>query len=417
MHYPRRSFALALFVLVGLTLTVTLPHSPIGWVTCVLAAGDSPKYNGPAACSAQECHGSTVPKGDGRTVHNEYALWVKNDRHSKAYASLGSPKGIQIAQRMKIQGDPRKADRCLTCHTLNATKDQQGNKYDVADGVSCDACHGSSEKYLEPHSKSRPEHKNWTRAQSLAAGMTDTLDLAVRANICVRCHLAIDHDMLEAGHPYMTFELDAHQVRLPPHWKREAPFVATKAWAAGQAVALRDSLKQLNHRVEANASSEYVENALKLCLAYYSTVRRLAEQVLPDSMKSIDAEISWLRGAAPANKDRVRSAATPAFQDKLYDLAKRLGAIDFNAETNKKLMLSYASATEDMENCESIDCAEQIFFAIDSLYRPYAQTVQPKNITDMGIVMDKLESLIKTPKTFKVEEFNTVLKDFAKYLQ
>jgi hypothetical protein len=214
----------------------------------------------------------------------------------------------------------------------------------------------------------------------------------------------------------MTFELDAFSVLMPPHWIREKPFTATRAWAAGQAVALRDSLKQLGVRVEKGAPEKYIVDALLLSLAYHTTVRHVAELVAPEEMKPIDAEISWLRGAVAADKEKVKRAASADFQAKLWALAKKLGAQEYTAETNKKLMATYAAATTDVDNI-GFKAAEQIYFALDSLFRPYAVTAKPPNIKEIGEVMDRLEQSIQKVKSWKVEDFNAILADFQKTLK
>jgi len=62
----------------------------------------------------------------------------------------------------------------------------------------------------------------------------------VRANTCVACHQNLESDILRAGHPELTFELDGQSVAEPKHWRDDDPSSGLRAWLVGQAVALRE---------------------------------------------------------------------------------------------------------------------------------------------------------------------------------
>src|SRR6185369_5193094 len=117
----------------------------------------------------------------------------------------------------------------LSCHALSGftNGDSKGRKLlnapndfvtgvpALKQGVSCDACHGPAEKYLEPHVT-----KGWTAKQRAALGseklydqlgLYDTKNLKMRANMCVSCHLKIDAELINAAHPELPFELDTFQ--------------------------------------------------------------------------------------------------------------------------------------------------------------------------------------------------------------
>ena len=74
----------------------------------------------------------------------------------------------------------------------------------------------------------------------VTAGMRDLRSFYVRANTCVACHQNLDANMLKAGHPELTFELDGQSVAEPKHWRDEDPSSGLRAWLVGQAVALRE---------------------------------------------------------------------------------------------------------------------------------------------------------------------------------
>jgi hypothetical protein len=70
--------------------------------------------------------------------------------------------------------------------------------------------------------------------------MRDLRNFYVRANTCVACHQNLDADLLAAGHPELTFELDSQSVAEPKHWRDEDSWSGPRAWLVGQAVALRE---------------------------------------------------------------------------------------------------------------------------------------------------------------------------------
>jgi hypothetical protein len=74
----------------------------------------------------------------------------------------------------------------------------------------------------------------------VTAGMRDLKSFYVRANTCVACHQNVDADILRAGHPELTFELDRQSVDEPKHWRDDDPQSGVRAWLVGQAVALRE---------------------------------------------------------------------------------------------------------------------------------------------------------------------------------
>jgi hypothetical protein len=70
--------------------------------------------------------------------------------------------------------------------------------------------------------------------------MHDLRNFYVRANTCVACHQNLDADLLAAGHPELTFELDGQSAAEPKHWRDVNPWNEPRAWLVGQAVALRE---------------------------------------------------------------------------------------------------------------------------------------------------------------------------------
>src|SRR5205823_3686488 len=105
--------------------------------------------------------------------------------------------------------------RCLSCHVApdyDVNKPPCDAPYFKTDGVSCESCHGPAQDWLARHHLDA--WKNETRAEKNRLGMTDTQSLAGRAQLCARCHVGaagmdVDHDLLAAGHPRLSFEFAA----------------------------------------------------------------------------------------------------------------------------------------------------------------------------------------------------------------
>jgi hypothetical protein len=159
-------------------------------------------YTGTTPCAFSDCHGSVTPsEASERTIdQNEYYTWLKKDRHAKAYAVLRKERSIQIIKNLKMTKNAEQQTRCLSCHALNIPPEQRGKYFEIAEGVSCESCHGPSKQWLGPH---RRQGEGYEAA--LALGMYDTRNLRKRAEKCLSCHLgdeerSVDHALIAAGH-------------------------------------------------------------------------------------------------------------------------------------------------------------------------------------------------------------------------
>jgi hypothetical protein len=101
----------------------------------------------------------------------------------------------------------------------------------------------------------------------VGAGMRDLRSFYVRANTCVACHQNLDPDLLQAGHPVLTFELDGQSVAEPKHWRDEESWSGPRAWLVGQAVALREMSWMLSNNETPDADATARWNALVWLLA------------------------------------------------------------------------------------------------------------------------------------------------------
>jgi len=196
----------------------------------------APHYLGAPSCASSSCHGG------GGANQNQYLVWSQRDFHSqRPVATLATARSRQIATALAID-DPTTDARCTTCHaTLSAVPaDRRGPGFTVAEGISCESCHGPAENWLISHTR-----KDWTSADRVFVGMRDLQNLYVRANTCVACHQTVALPLLKAGHPELIFELDGQCVAEPKHWVEKSSWNRAQTWYVGQAVALRELSWQL----------------------------------------------------------------------------------------------------------------------------------------------------------------------------
>lgn len=98
------------------------------------------KYVGAAKCKM--CHQS-ADKG------NQYAQW-SSSKHSKAVDALKTEEAKKIGKAKGI-ADPSTDAKCLKCHaTASAVDASLLDGLTVADGVSCESCHGPGSNYKAP---------------------------------------------------------------------------------------------------------------------------------------------------------------------------------------------------------------------------------------------------------------------------
>src|SRR5206468_12575496 len=156
--------------------------------------------------------------------------------HTRGFAILTNARSQRMAEAIGV-GSAETSSRCTSCHSpLQAIAPARlTSGVDPHEGVSCENCHGAEETWLRGHTR-----KDWRYATRIGAGMRDLRSFYVRANTCVACHQNLESDILKAGHPELTFELDGQSVAEPKHWRDDDPSTGLRAWIVGQAVALRD---------------------------------------------------------------------------------------------------------------------------------------------------------------------------------
>ena len=208
-------------------------------------------HEGVASCATSVCHGKVSEDPQSTVWLNEYRIWLRQDYHSRAYKTLQNAQSKAIAAKLGLPA-AHTAKICLDCHADNVAPEARGRRFQVSDGVGCEACHGGSGEWLESHAEQGTSH-----ADNLAAGMYPTEDPLARAKLCLSCHLGTKdkfatHQIMGAGHPRLAFELETFTVNQPRHYDVDADYRERKPainsvnmWLAGLAVTGMQTLELL----------------------------------------------------------------------------------------------------------------------------------------------------------------------------
>jgi hypothetical protein len=270
-------------------------------------SGGSGAHEGVASCADSMCHGRQVASGL-VVRQNELITWQDPSSaagdNSRAWRVLTEPRAQAIANRLGL-GPAQSAPACLGCHS-DPAPGGRGPKFQLSDGVGCEACHGGSSGWLASHYALGASH-----ADNVSHGMIPLEDPKARASVCLDCHFGsaangqfVTHQIMAAGHPRIAFELDLFST-LQRHYDLGANYAKRKlvpsgvqVWAVGQSMAL--------------------ERALTL----YGDAKRGQEGVFPEfyffDCQSCHRQISddpKARPTALANPGRPIPTGTPPFND------------------------------------------------------------------------------------------------------
>ncbi len=235
-------------------MTATLPTLCVRAALLIAAsvslpATAEPTFVGAASCGSGNCHGKVAPELRSTVLRNEHRTWSVESRHARAYQTLLTAQARQIATTLGLSA-AHTSPTCLGCHSTPTAELQRGARFRTSDGVSCEACHGPAGEWLVSH-----RDQNVSSAAERGRGMTQLADPAIRAAVCVGCHIGDDnrfanHRLLSAGHPRLIFELDAFSQNQPVHHRADADYRARKPqgekpgllWLHGQLAAARADL-------------------------------------------------------------------------------------------------------------------------------------------------------------------------------
>jgi hypothetical protein len=285
---------------------------------CTSPAWVADKHMGVATCASSVCHGSSAERNGANIYHNEYVIWGQRDPHARAYETLLSDESKRMAQKLGI-GPAHEAQVCLACHSDYVPEAQRGPRFQLSDGVGCEACHGGSQRWLSSHTE-----KGTTHEDNLRRGLNLLQHADVRAAICAGCHVGdstrlATHDIMGAGHPRLQFELATYHQLWPSHHRdddnyrrRKQSPDAMKLWTAGQLRSARNLLEGLRGP-QFMATPLWPELAFFDCHACHAAMDadkwqpRAAGKLRPGAVRLNDSAllmVAWLLDAT----DPVRAA-------------------------------------------------------------------------------------------------------------
>ena len=407
------------------------------------------RYVGPGSCSAVACHGGIQPRSVTKVLQNEYSTWVTSDKHAHAYTALTEPLGKQIAVTLKL-GPAEKAQRCLVCHALDVPVSQQARQFDVAEGVSCESCHGPASQWIGPHIQADAQH-----TKMVALGLYDNRNLVLRSEKCLTCHLgapgmSVDHELIAAGHPDLRFELDSYTAVEPPHWvekstdgqplgtSQQDPLFGTRAWAIGEAVQVRASMLRVA-RTAADHSKPWPEFSEMDCitchhsltgpqswrqktgfpghragdppynLSRYVLFRHFAEEVDPATNAELNAAAGKVAALVTSmSPDRAAVAAAADRAAALSGkLAEELQNYTYDRARTERLLRAI-TADADALSLDGERTAEQATMTVDSLYIADAKAGSPS--PDTRAAIDGLFKLVNNPSAYNAPQFAAQLR-------
>ncbi|MGH9641328.1 MAG: multiheme c-type cytochrome [Terriglobales bacterium] len=431
MRNLRQTIGVACFVLCLSTLASaqTREPAPIG------------KYNGPGGCAASSCHGSILPKTVLRIPQNEYSIWEGQDKHARAYQVLSNEVSLRIGRILNLKSAPYQSEKCLACHALSVPPDQRAQTFDISDGVSCEHCHGPASGWLGPHTV-----KDWESMsvdEKAKLGMWDLRDVAVRAHNCLHCHVgtpekSVDHQMIAAGHPDLTFELNLFSAVMPRHWRdaKDTPWFGTKEWAVGQGMQLRDSLQRLARRARSSTWPEYSELDCLAChhsltapkdswrqeagyagrtpgvpawnSARYTVFRYAAMATDAPTASKLESEIvtlSALMGQLSGDKEQIAASADRA-ADLAHSLAGELNGRTYDQAFTQQVMRRIVSDSSAISQ-QGQRAAEQAAMSLDSLYNVCKQNGVPNSEVQSAIA--GLFAQVQNPSAYDARAFGAQL--------
>ena len=426
-------------------------------------AAEGMKYIGPGSCAATSCHGSVKPIAGSRILQTEYSTWILKDKHSRAYQALTGDVGERMARILKLGAKAEDSPKCLICHALYTKVEQQGRKFEIAEGVSCENCHGPASGWLGQHTTT-----GWPHEKSVQSGMTETRNVIHRAEKCLECHLGtkdkfVDHEMIAAGHPDLYFELDSFSAVMPRHWKQplesepgkpmeDPAWVGVRDWSAGQAVQLRAAMERLTWRAKGERYDkkdvwpEYAELSCFAChhslgpaadswrqkheysdrrpgdpawnASRFAVFRLMAEQVDKASAQELEKQLSAVSAEmSKLNPDRnaVVSAATAAAPI-AQRFADRLAGMQYDSALALRAM---QRITDDADAISVADerAAEQAAMALDSLYIAYSKEAKPANAAEVRAAINGLFQQLELPSSYNADQFAIALRKIHELLR
>ena len=398
------------------------------------------KHVGVVNCASSLCHGAVSPWKDAHILQNEYITWSRVDKHAtRAYQVLFEERSRRIARNLGYQEPPHRAKACLDCHTHNPPPGRRDERFRIEDGVSCEACHGPAEGWLQSHVEEGATH-----ARNVERGLYPAADPVAQARLCLSCHFGnrdkfVTHRMMGAGHPRMSFELDTFSQTQPPHfvvdadWRsRKGEWDSVRVWAIGQALAAaelidvlldpkrgRDGLFPELFVFDCHACHHPMSDVrwaprahsspgrIRLNDAHFLMLRQIVRRALPAESAGFDARVAALHRAVAGDGGDPHESAR-AVREWLDRLVPALARTRFRA-ADLRAMLSGLVRDGLEGRYRDYAGAEQATMAIGSLLAYLARGRELPNVREANAALDRLHEAVKDDERYRPERFQEAL--------
>ena len=432
-----RAFSVSsVFLAAGAANAQTLPYQAKG------------QHLGVVNCANSLCHGSVSAWKDANILQNEYVTWSRVDKHAtRAYHVLLEERSQRIAKNLGIKEPAHQAKLCLDCHAHNPPAAQRGERFKVADGVSCEACHGPAEGWIQSHVAPGASH-----ADNVKRGLYPTNEPVAQARLCLSCHFGnrdkfVTHRMMGAGHPRMSFELDTFSQTQPPHFvvdadwrKRKGEWDSVRVWAIGQALAAGELLDVLldPKRSRDGLFPELVVFDCHACHHPMSDVRWSPRtNTSPGRIRLNDANLLMLRQIV---RRALPAEDANAFAQRVNELHKAVAGDGGDALESARAMKSTIDATVARLAAHAFSAAdlramlgglvedglagqyrdyagaEQATMAIGSLLAFLARRGELKDVRAANAAMDRLHETVRDDEKYRADRFQAALAELGRTL-
>lgn len=407
-----------------------------------------PDHLGVATCAGSTCHGSAEPLDATPVLQNEYLTWHRRDAHARAYETLHSDRSARIAGNLGL-GAAYEAETCLDCHADNVPDDQRGRRFQISDGIGCEACHGGAEDWIRSHVSGNASH-----ADNVARGMYPTDRPEARADLCLSCHYShpdtpMSHRIMAAGHPPLQFELATFSQLQPPHHRVDADYrerktvaSAARTWAVGQVTDARRVLGRLRDDLfRAGLFPELYYFDCNACHHDFGTadwVSRPAGNLEPGSVRLEDASLRmlghllsvvdaglhrrWSEGLVRLHDATGEGAgAVRAAADRLHAIAgaagDRIAAQGFAGEAVVQLMRRIAAAGR-RNGFGDRTSSDQAAMALASLLTTARaeELLAPARLDRLEEALDRVYVSLDNPRDYSPWRYRDALGGFARAL-
>ncbi len=417
----------------------------------------TPQHLGVESCASSTCHGSSIASTQSNVLQNEFRTWNEYDPHARAYLTLESTRSAAIATKLGLESAAT-AEVCLGCHSSNiVATNARGPSFDLRDGVDCETCHGSAQNYLESHTSA-------SHQENLSAGLTALEDPMVRAQLCVSCHIGnsaerkITHEIMGAGHPRLSFEVNTFSSIQPAHFVVDADYIKRKGepnalqiWAVGQLVAAEQQLAniadfprsglfpELAHmdclgchqgltRIDwtPNPLTQLAPGALRFNDAHLLTSYQLSQAVAPQFSADLLAQIREFSqsgtlahanvvNASPNNMSASNNLdSITALSTQLSLIRQHLQAQPITAEQGRQLLLQLLELGL-LASHQGYGAAEQSAMAINSVVLALTPTTSQN--AQLSAALDDMFAALANPHDYHARSFIRSLKTLQKAIQ